>query len=250
MSEPSHPLSLTVVAEYPEQQAAAVALAGRLDLPSATDATTAGIVLLVTAERLELRIAELGGPVFADFVTHLPLRGGWRNRPLARAVGIKPGIRPRVVDASAGLGRDASLLAWLGCEVVMVERSPVIAALLSNALDRAARAAIDVRDRLRLVLADTRDYLTQLPFERQPDVVYLDPMYPEFDRSAQARKEMRVLRRIVGDDGDAAQLLALALGRARRRVVVKRPRLAPALAGPEPSLVLSGSSTRFDVYLR
>jgi len=54
----------------------------------------------------------------------------------------------------------------------------------------------------------------------------------------------------VGDDIDAAALLAAALECAGKRVVVKRPRLAPVIAGLPPSFSQAGKSSRFDIYLR
>ncbi len=242
---------LIIVAAGPAQQPAAAALARALNLPvhNAVPASDSAW-LVVTTERLELRVAALGGAVCADFTSRLRLRGGWRAQPLARAVGIKPGFRPSVIDASAGLGGDAGLLACLGCRVLMLERSPVIGVLLGDAMDRSGVADAGLTERLSLKVTDSRDYLAALPPEQRPDVVYFDPMYPDFGRTARARKEMQVLRRIVGDDGDAPALLALALARARRRVVVKRPRLAPVLDGPAPARSLIGSSTRFDIYLR
>ena len=80
------------------------------------------------------------------------------------------------------------------------------------------------------------------------DVVYLDPMFPHRDKSALVKKEMQVFRTIVGDDEDSGQLLASALKHARYRVVVKRPRKAPAIEGPEPTTRVEGKSSRYDVY--
>ncbi len=82
----------------------------------------------------------------------------------------------------------------------------------------------------------------------QADVVYLDPMYPVLRRSALNKKKLRILRALVGEDADAAELFEAARGAARRRVVVKRPRHAPPLA-PNPDIQYKGSSVRFDVYL-
>src|SRR5688572_20080391 len=81
------------------------------------------------------------GPIYADFLTgaaaHRRLHGGGRGQPIARAIGLKPGVKPpSVIDATAGLGRDAFVLACLGCEVTLLERSPTVAALLRDALER------------------------------------------------------------------------------------------------------------------
>ena len=127
------------------------------------------------------------------------------------------------------------MLASLGCTVQLIERAPIIAALLRDGLQRAARTpdiGLLVTERLHLITADGRDYLRGLAESQRPEVVYLDPMYPHRQKTALVKKEMRLLRQWVGDDDDAPELLAAALCCAQRRVVVKRPRQAPMLAGP------------------
>ena len=251
---------IAITRESAADPEAAVALAAALGMPLISERSTDGLthLLVLTPERLELR--ELGpgapGPVYADFaagaVAHRRRFGGGRHQPLARAVGLKRGAAPTVVDATAGLGRDAFVLACLGCTVRLVERSPLIAALLRDGLDRAARApdlGVLVAERLRLIVADGRDYLPQLAEDQRPDVIYLDPMYPPRRKAALTGKDMRLLRRLTGDDDDAPELLAVALTCARRRVVVKRPRRAPTLAGPPPDCQIAAPNTRFDVYL-
>lgn len=178
------------------------------------------------------------------------LSGEGRGQPLARAVGMRPGRTPAVVDATAGLGRDAFLLALLGAEITMIERVPEVAAALREALDRARAAEPDlapVLDRMHLVMGDARALLPTL----SPDVVLVDPMHPERTKSALVKAGMRELRGVVGDDPDAAELMAAALAAARERVVLKWPRKAAALPGlPAPSHQLVGRSTRYDVFMR
>ena len=174
--------------------------------------------------------------------------GGGRKQMLAKAVGIKSGYLPTVVDATAGLGGDSYVLASLGCSVVMLERSPIIAKLLEDGLRRLKSDPLGKDLCLELVYGDTKDYLTNLSLVKHPDVIYLDPMYPHQKKSALAKKEMRILREVVGADEDAAALLEIALCYAKKRVVVKRARLAPELGEIKPNLVFTGQSSRFDVY--
>jgi 16S rRNA (guanine1516-N2)-methyltransferase len=211
--------------------------------------------LAVTAERLELRSTapDGPGPVYAEFIAGAMgySRRVSGSRLLFQAVGFQAGP-PSVVDATAGLGQDAFLLAWMGCRVTAVERSPIVAALLQNGLRRSMRIPElqnVIRDRLQFVVGDARSFLKELPVSRIPGVVYLDPMYPTRGKSALGRKEMAVLRRIVGHDEDAGELLAIARSVARRHVVVKRMRHAPPLA-PQPTRVYRGNTTRYDVYAR
>ncbi len=250
---------LAVAAENPVNLAVATELAAELHLPLATIPLTGAFthLLVVTPTRLELRAlnANAPGPVYVDFTAgaaaHRRRFGGGRSQPLARALGLKGGAVPTVADVTAGLGRDAFVLACLGCTVWLIERSPIIAVLLRDGLRRAARDAEIgqmVSERLRLHSGDGRELLPRLAADRRPDVVYLDPMYPHRQKSAWVGKEMRLLRQLAGDDEDAPTLLTVALACAGNRVVVKRPRLAPSLSGPLPTARIVTPNTRFDLY--
>jgi len=252
-------VTVGVCAELPAHSERARALAAELGLPPLTDLAASDCAhwLCLTPDRLELRERgpDASGPIYVDFVrgraAHRRRFGGGRSQPLARAMGLNKGRALSVVDATAGLGRDAFVLACLGCTVWMVERSPILAALLRDGLRRAAsdpEIGPAVSERLRLVAADSRDFLMGLAEHQRPDVVYLDPMYPHRRKSALVKKEMRALRQVVGTDEDAPELLAVALRRVTRRVVVKRPRSAPMLSGPPPGFQILSPNTRFDIY--
>ena len=102
---------------------------------------------------------------------------------------------------------------------------------------------------MRIIHEDAIEHLALRAPEARPDVIYLDPMYPERRKKALGCQQLRTLRSWVGDDPDAAQLLELALRCVRRRVVVKRPRLAESLSGAKADIRFSGRSIRYDVYL-
>ncbi|MBS7663492.1 class I SAM-dependent methyltransferase [Pseudomonas lalucatii] len=231
---------------------AAAAWAARLGLPLAGEAEFA-----LQLGEAGLQLVELGpqapGPVRVDFVegaqAHRRQFGGGSGQMIAKAVGMQPGVRPRVLDATAGLGRDAFVLASLGCAVTLIERQPLIAALLEDGLARAAADAevAPIVARMRLLAGNAIELLAAWP-EEPPQVIYLDPMFPHRDKSALVKKEMRLFRPFVGDDLDAPALLAAALELASHRVVVKRPRKAPAVAGAKPGYVLEGKSSRYDIY--
>lgn len=250
-----HP-TIAVTALDAVGQAAGEALARELGLPwvPVGVATPGRFLLVMDGEKLLLRDQDhpREGAVGVDFVEGA---GGYRlrhaggERLLARAVGSKDA--PRVIDATAGLGQDGFLLAAQGCRVVMLERSPVVAALLRDGLARAARhpETAAIAHRVTLHAVDSLEHLASLSPEERPDVVYLDPMFPEREKSALVKKELRRLREVVGEDGDGAALLLLARNRATRRVVVKRPRLAPTIPGPKPDFSLDGKAIRYDVYL-
>lgn len=227
-------------------------LAARWQLAHDPDAAMA---LVMTGERLELRKRDepkLGG-IFVDFVegamAHRRRFGGGRGEAVAKAVGIKSGYLPAVVDATAGLGRDAFVLASLGCRVQMFERHPVVAALLEDGLQRGYQNAEIggwLRERLTLIHASSLEGLSSLT--EKPDVVYLDPMYPHRQKSALVKKEMRVFQTLVGADEDADGLLEPARRLAKKRIVVKRPDYAPPLAGIATQSAVVTKSHRFDIY--
>ena len=214
------------------------------------------VLLFLDEQGLGLQMTGKGapGPVRAEFVTgkmgYRREHGGGAGQLVAKAVGLqKTRAALHIVDATAGLGQDAFVLASLGCTVTLFERNPVIHALLADGL---ARAALNVDcaaivERMRLLEGSSIEWLAR-PGTEAADVVYLDPMFPHRDKSALVKKEMQVFRTIVGDDEDSAQLLAAALERARYRVVVKRPRKASAIEGAEPTARIEGKSSRYDVY--
>lgn len=215
-----------------------------------------GVALVVTLERLELHQLGKGapGPIYVDFLSgvaaHRHRFGGGKNQLIAKAVGLQRYPNPTLLDITAGLGRDAFVLATLGCDVTMLERSPVIAALLQDGITRAHHENWFTTLKFSFIQTSAENFFTQLNVDRYPDVIYFDPMYPDSKKAALVKKEMRLLRSVVGDDEDAANVLALALPFAKRRVVVKRSRLAENIAGFKPDLVVLGKSSRYDIYLK
>lgn len=207
------------------------------------------------------RLALVGeaGTISAEFVTgsmgFRRQRGGGRGQAVAKAVGLKSGRPiPRVADLTAGLGRDAFLLATLGCPVLALERHADIHALCADGLERAAADPDTAEAVARLQLLHI-DALTALQSwsssplaDFTPDVLYLDPMHPPRRKSALPRKEMRLFRALVGEDPDQTALLDSALAAPVRRVVVKRPAQYPPLCDGVTSAI-EGKTTRFDIYL-
>jgi len=202
------------------------------------------------------RLDKASKPYFIDFVGgamgYRSASGRASHEMLVKAAGLTVYKPMRLLDATAGLGRDAWLLASLGYSIDLVERSPVLVLMLADALQRAELddEAGAVARRLRLLQVDARERLTSLknlPDER-PDIIFIDPMFPERRKSAKVKKEMQLLQQLLGHDDEADTLLPLALQVAKKRVVVKRPRLAPALAQLDPSWQLTGKSHRFDIY--
>lgn len=156
---------------------------------------------------------------------------------LARACAAQKGLH--VIDATAGLGRDACLLLAAGAEVTAIEQQPVLAFWLRENL-RSAGLKIPVLE----------SPAEQVLGVQSCDVVYLDPMFPHREKSAAVGRESRVLQAFAPppESTDEARLLDAAWASCRYRVVVKRPIKAPPLAGREPSASLKGKAVRFDIY--
>lgn len=187
----------------------------------------------------------VGGAVGHQFRT-----GAARGHALAKAAGLVKGALPEIVDATAGLGRDAFLLASLGSKVTLIERSTKMHDLLAAGLERAAAeggALAETIARMTLLHGDSRELLPQLA----PQVVLVDPMHPPRGNTALVKKEMRQIREIVGSDPDAEELMRVALEHAQNRVVLKWPLRAPPMEGiRKPSHQILGKSTRYDVFVK
>lgn len=241
--------------------ASAAAVGSRLVLPvllpDASLQDRSAFSMLLCVDNSGWFIAQGKSRIQVDFVSganhHRRLHGGGRGQLLAKAIGLKSGNKiPFVLDATAGLGRDAFVLATLGCPVHLYERSGVVHQLLQDGLLRARatddRAISDIVFRMQLDNDNAISVLSRLPPEKCPDVIYLDPMFPDRRKTAAVKKDMAVFHALLEGDGDADALLEIALEKAVCRVVVKRPRHAPCLAGKKPSITMEGESTRFDIY--
>ena len=187
----------------------------------------------------------------ADFSVLLPrLRPDRLGRELlVRAARTRGVEAPTAVDATAGLGEDSLLLAAAGFTVTMFEKDPVIAALLRDALERAAAdpALAPVATRMALVEGDSVVGLRGLGFS--PDVVFLDPMFPARTKSAAVKKKFQLLHHLEQPCDNEAELLEAALAARPRKVVIKRPPKGPLLAGAKPSYQVTGKAVRYDVIV-
>jgi 16S rRNA (guanine1516-N2)-methyltransferase len=229
-------------------------IAAQLTLPF-TPLNPDHVQLIITAKHLEIRAPDLGNPIFVDFIAgknaHRRQFGGGRGQPLAKAIGLKKGATPTIIDATAGFARDAFVLANLGCTITLIERNPVIATLIEDALNRAKdnEDISDVIKQMVLINKDAVTYLNNLEEQNRPEVIYMDPMYPSREKSALVKKDMRLLHQLAGPDTDSEQLLATARKTALKRVVVKRPKSAPFVGDQKPATSIESKNTRYDIYL-
>ncbi len=167
-----------------------------------------------------------------------------QQEAIAKAIGVKGLHRPHVVDATAGLGRDAFILASLGCQVTLIEQHPIIAALLADGLQRLLNHS---PLKMHLIQANAISILDSL--KHKPEVVYLDPLFPPRTKSALVKKDMQILQRLAHDDlTDNCLLLRTALKCATQRVVVKRPDYASPLDEIAVDFKIETPHHRFDIY--
>lgn len=211
-----------------------------------------GSYLLAEHDTVSLRLVGEKSSVIIDFASgaaqYRRTKGG--GELIAKAVNHT--AKPTVWDATAGLGRDSFVLASLGLSVTAFEQHPAVACLLSDGIRRALLNP-ETQDTAACINLHFGNAAEQMPAlvqtQGKPDIVYLDPMYPERRKSAAVKKEMAYFHRLVGEAQDEAVLLHTARQTAKKRVVVKRPRLGGLLAGQTPAYQYTGKSTRFDVYL-
>lgn len=193
-----------------------------------------------------------------DFTRMIPrLRQANLERELLiKAARIKGVDHPFAIDATAGLGEDALLLAAAGYTVHLYERDETIAALLEDALNRAMRVPelADAVSRMTLHQENSIDALNEIaeaarnnPSTPLPDVVHLDPMFPARRKSASVKKKPQLLQFLEAPCEDEAELLDAALAANPRKIVIKRPLKGALLAGKKPSYSIKGKAIRYDV---
>jgi len=213
--------------------------------------------LLFHDDVIELFDQRLKTSIVIDFINgplaHRHQFGGGRGQAIAKAIGLKSGITPTVLDMTAGLAGDAFVLATLGCPLTLIERSSILFCLIENAVERASlnETFIPVLEQgFTVIHSDAIDYvsLQMKKKQPQPDVIYIDPMYPERKKSALVKKDMQMLQRLHNIDDNPSALLDKALTFAKKRVVVKRPLHAKTLNNVQPNTCIKSKKTRYDIY--
>ncbi len=242
-----------IFSDQPDGQSEAQILAKKLQLPFTKNAE----LLLQKAEgRWQLLGQYQEAPKSALLVDFVAGKNAWRKKnpgagkqPIAQAIGIKHSQRPTILDCTAGLGRDAFILASLGCKVWLTERNQVVQTLLTDGLKRAQNDPQTQRlfsESMLFVgnnLDEARHYLNEAP-----DVIYMDPMFPHptHKKSAQVKKDMQLLRHLLVADSDSQQWLKKARNWAKK-VVVKRPDWANPIANDFIGSTIS-KGHRYDIY--
>ena len=247
---PSHQaLVPTVVSVQGESPARARGAAQQLGLEYGSHQDPAGLLLVVGEASAWLEMDGVRVTVQFDSAAMQHRRKGGHNEMLGRAVGLKADRKPPIWDATGGLGRDAFVLADLGCEVTLCERVPVLAWLLDQAVQAAAVSGVDqvraAAERMSVLAADSKTQRASTG-----TVIYLDPMFPERKKAAAVKKEAAMLQHLADQADDSESLWQWAWDQPIERIVVKRPLRAPILGHTRPAHTLKGKSVRFDVFIR
>ncbi|QRN41243.1 MAG: 16S rRNA methyltransferase [Neisseriaceae bacterium] len=205
--------------------------------------------LIWDGQMIGLKSSQYKKMLVVDFSSNRLLHRIGRNQGelILKAVNLKK--HNQIWDATAGLGRDAFVLASFGGEVTMFERNPMIAAMLWDGIRRAKniKLLVDIVQRMHLIYGSILDDHLVLP--KLPEIIYLDPMFPERKKSACVKKEMIFLQKVVGEDSDCVQLFLRAKELGIPKIVVKRSKLAPDIEEGLINFSIKGQSTRFDIYL-
>ena len=185
---------------------------------------------------------------FAETMMHRVTNGRLQHEMLVKAASSEKEGR-KAIDATAGMGEDAFLLAAQGYEVTLYEQNPVGAALLKDAIRRAKKNQIlkDIAGRMKVVEADSVECMSKL---LDPvDVIYLDPMFPARQKSSLINKKLQLIQKLEPPCSEETDLFDAALKVGPSRIIVKRPLKSEYLAGREPSYTLKGKAIRYDCYV-
>jgi 16S rRNA (guanine1516-N2)-methyltransferase len=213
--------------------------------------------LIFHDDLVELYDRQLNTSISIDFLkgtlAHRQQFGGGRGQAIAKAIGMRSGVTPSVLDTTAGMAGDAFVLATLGCSITLLERSPIIFALIEDAVQRASlnESFTEILEQgFNIANREANEYIREQVKAgcTPPDVIYIDPMYPHKKKSALVKKDMQILQRLHGADDNAGELLDSALAYARKRVVVKRPIQAETISEKKPNTCIKSKKTRYDIY--
>ena len=229
----------------------AVAISNKLKLPLSFDKKESTIEIIVTNEGVHLLAKEISKQSFLlDFATiesKLRKYGNLSKHPLIKAIGVTH-KNATIIDATAGFAKDSVIMKLYGCNVIALEKNPVVSVLIDDAVSRLHNGHL-LRD-IKFVFADSIIYLSNL--DSKPDIIFLDPMFPSRSKNSLVKKPMQILQllnKYITND-DVGRLLNISLQMATKKVIVKRPSIAGFLADNKPSYQIThGQTTRYDVYL-
>ena len=155
-----------------------------------------------------------------------------------------------LLDLTGGWGLDSFILAQHGKQVTMLEQNQSLNTVISHSLDLAGRQSHTraAASRIQLITANSAEFLRSLDDSNAFDCIYLDPMFPVHKSGAKPGKEMQILQKLT-ENLDIETCFELALEKALKRVVVKRPAKSSPVSDKNPDMTYREKTIRFDVYL-
>ena len=224
---------------------AAVALANRVNAPL-VDTPGDALTLFMDVKGVSLigyGLSYRGD--FAESMLHRITEGRLQHEMLVHVAKTKE-KNPKAIDATAGMGEDSLLLAACGYEVTMFEQNPVIAALLKDALRRAKKHPVlkEITGRMQLVEGSSIELLPKQI--DQPDLIYLDPMFPARQKSGLIGKKLQLIQKLEQPCVEETLLLETAIQAHPKKIIIKRPLKGENLAGRVPDYSVKGKAIRYD----
>jgi len=214
--------------------------------------TQAGRLNILPNENgVEIQLLEAQLGFLHSFISGaLPVRARQTTQALLKACSNKQRNIKTILDLTAGWGFDGFTLAWHGQKVTLLEQNELVHAIVACSLDRlrADPEKAAVADRLLIKNTNANNYLQSAESNLVYDCIYLDPMFPRSKSGAKPAKEMQILQALTANI-EIDSCFELALQKAHRRVVVKRPARAALISALKPDLVYREKTVRFDVYL-
>lgn len=226
---------------------AALKLAQRVDAPLAKEP---GEHLTLLLDDTGLSLMGYGLSYQGDFEKMLRrISGGRLQHEMLAHVAKTKSPNPTAIDATAGMGEDAILLAACGYEVTLYEQNPVIAALLKDAMRRAKGHPVlgEIIERMHLVEGDSIEGMKSVP--DAPDLIYLDPMFPARQKSGLINKKLQLIQKLEQPCFEEEALLEAAILAHPKKIIIKRPLKGANLAGKKPSYTIKGKAIRYDCII-
>ncbi len=238
-------MSLVVCIGEGASEEAAIALSKRIDAPISQGL---GDDLTLLLDFSGLSLVGYGLKYQGDFesMVRRVTKGRLQHEMLVHVAKTKRD-NPKAIDATAGMGEDAFLLAACGYEVTLYERNPIIAALLRDAMERARKNEF-LRDIIDRMILKEEDSISALPLHGNVDLVYLDPMFPARQKSGKINKKLQLIQRLEQPCIDESALFTAAQSAKPQRIIVKRPLKGANLAGLSPHYSVKGKAIRYDCF--
>ncbi|WP_343182522.1 class I SAM-dependent methyltransferase [Buchnera aphidicola] len=172
------------------------------------------------------------------------------KRKIIKAVKIKKKKKINILDATAGLGKDAFILFSHGYNITMIERNPILSILLEDGLKRGFKDKMIgtlIKKKMKLIYASSIN-INQMNLQK-PDVIYIDPMFPSYKQKSLPKKNIKIIKKIVGSDLDSINLFHECMKFSVYKIVVKRPKTSSYISCHKPSYSIKTKKYRFDIYI-